>query len=510
VLDANLPLVTEPEKHVETTIAMPPTVSIEDYEEVKKMWKEQYEKGEVPVSENIQSREQWLEQDTVFITNTLNKLVSVDEKLRTEGLDDLGYILPIFMVNNFSGEEVLVYLKAKLEAAKEVQERITQEKAATVGVKAEEEFVDIAASKQEVVAQEMVMEQAKTIDEPVDETPEPVDYSVSQTPSTPQPTLKKLKEIARLETQKSIDSLTKQILSTQTQQVQELRKKLKFRNSGVSFTVASRTNIPQSKIVSVTSSLLSAILTTTSVIDTIAKTSDVPTTDVKNILTSLAKNIDVPSTLLISSIVKDTGINQVKVIAVTKVLYNNISGQKDTIRKVAENEQLKEQDVQRTVEEQKNLITDPKKDIEKTIALPSTVSVEDYEEVKKMWKEQYEKGEIPTTENITTRKDWLNQDAIFITNTLNKLLSDDEKLQFEGMDDLSYILPVFMSNNFSPEEILVYLKAKLEAAKEVAEQFEKEQALTERLKEQSQEVSVGAKEDKKKEEKTMKVEKEIK
>jgi len=36
-----------PGQNIEQTISIPPTVSIQDYEEVKKMWVKQYEKGEV-------------------------------------------------------------------------------------------------------------------------------------------------------------------------------------------------------------------------------------------------------------------------------------------------------------------------------------------------------------------------------------------------------------------------------------------------------------------------------
>lgn len=147
------------EKPIEQTITIPATVSIEDYESVKKMWRRQYEQGEVPVAENIKTRSQWVEQDIVFITNTLNKLLSADEKIRQQGLDDLGYILPIFMINNMRGEELLVYLKAKLEAAKIVAEIINKEKEVTEKLKAksEEEFVDVDAPKKAEAAKTMKM-----------------------------------------------------------------------------------------------------------------------------------------------------------------------------------------------------------------------------------------------------------------------------------------------------------------------------------------------------------------
>ena len=151
IISTQTPLVTEPEKNIEQTVSIPSTVSIEDYEEVKKMWTQQYEKGEVPVSENLSSREEWLEQDIVFITNTLNELMSADPTLKAQGVDDLGYILPIFLINNMKGEELAVYLKAKLEAAKHVKEMKDMEKQITEKLKAksadDEELVDLKKAK---------------------------------------------------------------------------------------------------------------------------------------------------------------------------------------------------------------------------------------------------------------------------------------------------------------------------------------------------------------------------
>ena len=145
------PIITEPEKSPEKIISISPTISIEEYEEVKKMWISQYEKGEVPVSENIKSREQWVEQDIVFITNTLNKLLSPNEDLRQQGLDDIGYILPIFLINNLSGEQLITYLRAKLEAAKQVRMIIEKEKEITEKLKnkSDEDFVEVKAKKKE-------------------------------------------------------------------------------------------------------------------------------------------------------------------------------------------------------------------------------------------------------------------------------------------------------------------------------------------------------------------------
>ena len=127
------------------------------------MWQEQYEKGEVPVTEDIQSRSEWVEKDIVLITNTLNKLMSVDEKVRQEGLDDVSYLLPIFMINNLSGEELMVYLKAKLEAAKAVLHKSKEKEEEKVQPEEEEVFVEASKKKEE--AKTMTLEDAQEIPE---------------------------------------------------------------------------------------------------------------------------------------------------------------------------------------------------------------------------------------------------------------------------------------------------------------------------------------------------------
>jgi len=165
IAQAQIEVATAPEKHIEQHIPASKKVSIEDYEEVKKMWLAQYEDGEIPVTENITSRAQWVDQDVVKISNLLNKIMSSDLKLQEQGLDEVGFILPIFMINNLSGEELLVYLKAKIEAAKQVQRDIEKENEIREKVKSEEEFVDIEAPKKQEAAKTQTLQQELKIED---------------------------------------------------------------------------------------------------------------------------------------------------------------------------------------------------------------------------------------------------------------------------------------------------------------------------------------------------------
>jgi len=155
VVSKQIEVAKAPEQHIEKTISIPQSVSIEDYEEVKEMWAKQYEEGEVPVSENIKSRADWVTQEIVILTNTLNKIMSDDLKLQQQGLDELGFILPIFLINSLKGEELVVYLKAKLEAAKLTIKLLAKEESVREKIKQEVEeeetvvYVDAPTKKQE-------------------------------------------------------------------------------------------------------------------------------------------------------------------------------------------------------------------------------------------------------------------------------------------------------------------------------------------------------------------------
>jgi hypothetical protein len=104
------------------------------------------------------------------------------------------------------------------------------------------------------------------------------------------------------------------------------------------------------------------------------------------------------------------------------------------------------------------------------------VSLDDYEAIKSMWTENYQTMDVPQSiHGQMSRKDWVSDDINEITTTINLLSSSDVTRQQEGMKQVSNILPFLMIGGFSQNEIVSYLKAKLEAAKAVkAELMKKE------------------------------------
>lgn len=254
----------------------------------------------------------------------------------------------------------------------------------------------------------------------------------------------------------------------------------------VSQPAAYKVNIASEKMTSMNTTLVNTVSSNTSLLQNIAQTTQAPVQQIQSVLSSYKTNITKAPGEMVNSIVKETGIATETVRSIIKAVSVTIKNNKEVIKTVAEKEKMKEEDVSQAI--QSHLTTEPEKTIEQTVTIPPNVSIEDYEEVKKMWTQQYEKGEVPASENITSREQWVDQDIVFITNTLNKLLSSDDKLRQEGIDDLAYILPIFLINSLKGEELVVYLKAKIEAAKTVKRDMDKEKEITEKLKKKSEET----------------------
>ena len=110
-------------------VPMPAVMSIEEYEEVKKMWVNHYRKSDVPLSDNIKDRDAWLKEDIRKLTNTIDLLISPSLKDRQAGMQEVANLLPFLLLGGFTDLETLTYIKAKLEAAKVVMEEMEQWKA---------------------------------------------------------------------------------------------------------------------------------------------------------------------------------------------------------------------------------------------------------------------------------------------------------------------------------------------------------------------------------------------
>lgn len=102
------------------------TVSLDDYESIKKYWEESYQSLDVPEVEK--GREEWIQKDTDKIQNTISLLTSEDKEKIKEGMKEVSSILPFLLIGGFSHQEVIAYLKAKQEAGKNTLSKLKEKK----------------------------------------------------------------------------------------------------------------------------------------------------------------------------------------------------------------------------------------------------------------------------------------------------------------------------------------------------------------------------------------------
>lgn len=118
---------------VVTGAALPETnqvqqVNLEDYEEVKQTWADNYRKLDPPSGPEGQpkTRTQWLKDEIKDIPVVIDLLLSGDPKEVERGKQMVSKILPFLLLGGFSNTEIVSYLKAKLEAAKQVLKEVLQ------------------------------------------------------------------------------------------------------------------------------------------------------------------------------------------------------------------------------------------------------------------------------------------------------------------------------------------------------------------------------------------------
>ena len=131
-----------------------------------------------------------------------------------------------------------------------------------------------------------------------------------------------------------------------------------------------------------------------------------------------------------------------------------------------------------------------------TVNKVQQVSIEEYEEVRKMWLDNYRTIEPPKdlSGKETSRDEWINNDIEKVNQAITLLSSSDQQKVSEGMSMVANILPFLLIGGFSKNEVISYLKAKAEAAKE---------ALTEMKKKEEEEETMVSRSEKKEEQKEM-------
>ncbi|NTU73144.1 hypothetical protein HGB07_03155, partial [Candidatus Roizmanbacteria bacterium] len=332
-------------------------------------------------------------------------------------------------------EQQVVNTVTRMETVEEIHKTRTEDITRNLNISANK-LTDIARFETNKQTQESVRKNIEYLSNPMK----------ADTPSDRQKYMNIRSEL--LDRAMKNDNVAKQILSATTSsridQIQNRQDILKSTPVAVPVAqaVSIHVNLPQDKIQALSTSFMQAVAHNSIITNIINQTTSVPVNQIQTILTSYGQQVNKPANQIIRSISKETSIPLDKVnkilTAVSIELSKADSPLKQLIQTISKDQNISAEDLTKVLTTQIPIAVEPEKHVEQNIPMPSTISIEDYEEVKKMWTEQYEKGEVPVTENIQSRAEWVEQDVVFITNTLNKLLSSDDELRQQGLDEMGY------------------------------------------------------------------------
>ena len=398
---------------VVTGAALPETnqvqqVSLEDYEEVKQTWEDNYRKVEPPSGPGGQpkSRSEWLKQEVKDIPVVIDLLLSGDPARIEQGKQMVSKILPFLLLGGFSNTEIVSYLKAKLEAAKSVLKEVLQ----VEGKEAEED------TKIEV-----------------DRT-QHAEKAMSASMEAPIPDEKRAGR-------GGVGSGGADSFDDEDE---------KSPLSGVG---ASPSGLVGAGSTGMSNQATNELLQLTKLtIPTIKKIAEIETTILSgqgparedvNTLNELVRGLSVEGS---SDPAKKNTLIQIK----EKLSTNANKG--DAVAKSIQAAMMPIREVK--LPESNSL---------------QQVNLDDYEEAKKTWVENYKKLEVPVSESgqSRNREDWIKEDVAQIPKVIDLLLSGDTESVEKGKQMVAKILPFLLLGGFSKAEIVAYLKAKLEAAKQV-------------------------------------------
>ncbi|MCS7093456.1 MAG: hypothetical protein NZL96_03495 [Patescibacteria group bacterium] len=271
-----------------------------------------------------------------------------------------------------------------------------------------------------------------------------------------------------------------------------------------------RLKIPPQTLNQLSFSSISYFLSNPNNLTKISNSLGITSDNVRKVFEVFSRNIDRSPKEILSKLIQETNLEKEKIRSVLEEYIKSLNEDQEFIDKTTTALNIKPEEVKQSVSELTRTVAEPEKAIveKETSVSPKSGLIDEYEQVKKMWQDQYEKGEIPQIENIFSRTDWVEKEIIKITNTLNKLYSDNEQLKQEGLEEVGYILPLFIINNLDGEKLVVYLKAKLEAAKTVKNLLEKEKEITEKLKAKTEKVQVLRRQKEEQKQKEMSIEEE--
>lgn len=238
--------------------------------------------------------------------------------------------------------------------------------------------------------------------------------------------------------------------------------------------LAQSTNMSESNVKQIANSVVQNVVQNQQTVNNIAEVSKVSAIQATQVIQAAAQTASTTRpTETIAVVSQQTGVAQEKTREVLKQTTEKATEDK-TVQMVAEKEKVDVKAVKQVAS--KMFGAEPASPGENIVTSP-TMGVEEYEEIKQMWTDHYTKGEVPVTEDIKTRAEWVQKDTAKLDNVLNKLVSENEEVRAAALQEVSDIIPFFMLGNMTIQDIATYLKAKRTAAKEVQKDIEREEEI---------------------------------
>lgn len=510
-------------------------VSKEDYQAVKDMWKQNYKNIEVPQGVAA-SRTEMIKDDIASIDETIALLSSQDQDKVEEGMNQVSNLLPFLLVGGFSQTEIIEYLKAKEDAAKEVTTTLAveEEEKVAVNVKSHEAQAQQTMSAtiespsettntfdhnttEEIIESPIASISKTTMMSSTNNSQSTSDHGIqgeagkssiasigqSKMPVSPKANVSheilkmanlkmpKMQDIARFETATLSKDPTKAAESKVLQSVLE-----KIANPGAIPDKAEHDQYEKIKE-NLIAEKEKGNLTAAVVLAAANRLQVVTPESTKDVLTQMAN----PS--LAASEVDKKRYTQLHE-SLTKasqdgnVLATAILSTKSSTP-LSEVEKLKEK-----IQEAKKKGEPIAASVLPDIAAPTMpdenplqpAEKEDYDEVQNIWEEYYRTLPVPE-EYGSDRIAWITADKKYIDETVTLLNAPETEKQQEGTKRIANIMPVLLLGGFSTQEAVKYLQVKMAAATTV---------LSELQKEEENKVAVSTTTEKKEEEKMLSAE----
>ena len=470
------PIAAELANMTQTKVAAPvvnrvQTVSKEDYDAVRDMWKQNYSNLEIPQG-MAGSRSEWIKDDVGKIDKIVGLLSSTDKEKVDEGMDEVANILPFLLMGGFSQTEIVAYLKAKQDAGKDVVASIAADEDTKISV-----GTQTAHAEKTMAASFDTSSSSSSSD---DESPLTSITTNTTNIITPQVSneilamvnlkLPKMSDVVRYETR----TLTKD--TTKVAEVQKMHSMLEKISNPESAAVGPE----RDRFVQLRAKLMEASSqgnATASVILSAAASATKTTASSQNTTKSVLQQIAAPTTEANKQRFESLHKKLEDASKSGNELASSILAVKETTS-VEEIEKLRSK-LAEAKQQGEPIASDVLANVPETVALPSAntlqqVSKEEFDEVKSLWKENYTNLEVPQG-MAGTRADWIKDDIAKIDSTVGLLTSDNPENVKKGVDEVSNILPFLLMGGYSQTEIVAYLNAKQEAAKEVLQDITTEE-----------------------------------